>query len=683
MRKFYSKVVDNPAKLLVFFIVLAIAGAVLRGYTGVNYDMKAYLPEDSNSTVSLDIMGEEFDGGIPNARVMVKDLSLAEALEYKDKLKCCEGVTDVMWLDDAVNVYQPLEFADSEVVETYYKDSAALYTVTIDEEKRMEAVDAIRSVIGEENAMTGEAVSTALATASTVSEIQVITILAIVIVLLVLVFTTSSWAEPLIVLFGLGIAIMINLGSNLIFGEISFVTNAAGPVLQLAVSLDYSIFLIHRYEECLLDCPDRKEAMVEALCRSTPSILSSGLTTVIGFMALLFMRFGIGPDLGLALAKGVAVSLIIVFVFMPVLILKTYPIILKTRHKRLLPEFKTLGKVVYRIMIPLVCVFAVMMVPARLASDQNSYYYGSSHIFGKNTQLGKDTEAIEEVFGKSDTYVVLVPNGNSAAERQLSDALKEIPEVTGIISYVDTVGAEIPKEYLDEDTLSQLVSDHYSRMVLSVDTDREGEKTFDLVERIRETIDRYYPGRGYLAGDGVSSFDLMDTITADTAKVNIIAIGAVFVVLMLSMKSLVLPVILVLSIETAIWINMAIPYFCDSIIFYIAYLIISSIQLGATVDYAILLTSRYLELRQTMKKKEAVLTVIPTVTTSLLTSGTALAAVGFLLNRFSSHGILSQLGLFLGRGTLLSLIIVFFVLPGLLYLCDGLIRKTTMNSNFL
>ena len=462
MRRFYTGVVNNPKKILVLFIALAIAGAILQSFVGVNYDMKDYLPEDSNSTVSLDLMNEEFDGGIPNARVMVKDISLAEALEYKEKLKDCAGVTDVMWLDDGVNIYQPLEMADIDVVETYYKENTALFTVTIDEARRIEAVDAIREVIGDENAMSGDAVSTALATTSTVNEIRMITALAILIVTLVLIFTTTSWVEPFIVLAGLGVAIMINLGSNLIFGEISFVTNAAGPVLQLAVSLDYSIFLLHRYEECLLKCPDRKEAMIDALCKSTPSILSSGLTTVIGFLALLFMRFGIGPDLGIALAKGVAISLITVFVFMPALILKTYPLILKTHHKRLLPEFWVLGKFVWRIMIPLACIFAVVMIPAYLASNANSYYYGSSHIFGMDTQLGQDAAAIEDVFGKSDNYVVLVPNGNPTAERELSDTLKDIPEVTSVISYANTVGEEIPREYLDEEILSQLVSENYS-----------------------------------------------------------------------------------------------------------------------------------------------------------------------------------------------------------------------------
>lgn len=494
--------------------------------------------------------------------------------------------------------------------------------------------------------------------------------------------TTTSWLEPLVVLLGLGVAIMINNGSNLIFGEISFVTNAAGAILQLAVSLDYSVFLLHRYEECLRQNPDRRGAMVDALCKSTSSIASSGLTTVIGFLALVFMRFGIGPDLGLALAKGVAISLITVFIFMPVLILSVYPLIQKTRHKKLMPEFKQFGRVVRRMMIPMALVFIIVAVPSYMASNSNAYYYGSSKIYGADTQYGQDTAAIEKTFEKNGTYVLMVPNGDAKAEQDLSDALHDIPEITSILSYVDTVGAEIPKEYLDADTLSQLVSDNYNRFVLSVEADYEGEATFDLVKRIRQTADAYYPGTYYLAGEGVSTYDLMDTITADTVKVNLIAIGAVFVILLLTMKSITLPVILVFAIEAAIWINIGIPYFADSTVQYIAYLIISSIQLGATVDYAILFTDRYPEHRQTMPKKQAIAETVSAVTTSILTSGTVLSVVGFLLSYLSSHGILSQLGLFLGRGTLISMTSVFFVLPGLLYLFDGLIQKTTRKRHF-
>lgn len=682
MRKFYSWVVRNPKKILVFFFLFAFTGAILKNLVVVNYEMADYLPEDTHSTVSLNLMNEEFDGGIPNARVMIRDVSIAEALEYKEKLKNCEGVTDVIWLDDAVSVYQPLEMADADTVETYYKDNNALFTVTVDEDNLVDTVDRIREIIGNENAMSGDAVSTAKATTGTVNEIMKITIFAVLAVLIILIFTTTSWAEPFVVLLGLGVAIMINSGTNLMFGEISFVTNAAGAILQLAVSLDYSVFLLHRYEECLQQNPDRRDTMVDALCKSTSSIASSGLTTVIGFLALIFMRFGIGSDLGLALAKGVAISLITVFVFMPSLILSVYPFIQKTHHKKLLPSFKGFGKVVSHIMIPMVFAFIIIAIPSYLASNSNSYYYGSSNIYGEDTKVGQDAAAIENTFGKNDTYVLLLPNGDVEAEQGLSDALHEVPEIKSILSYVDTVGAEIPKEYLDEDTLSQLVSDHYNRMVLTVEVDYEGEETFDLVKQIRDIAEEYYPGTYYLAGEGVSTYDLMDTITQDTIKVNFIAIGAVFLVLFLTMKSISLPFILVFAIEAAIWINIGIPYFTNSVVMYIAYLIISSIQLGATVDYAILFTDRYMENRATMPKRQAIVETISSVTTSILTSGSVLALVGFLLSFLSSHGILSQLGLFVGRGALLSMTSVFFVLPGLLYMFDGFIQKTTMKLHF-
>ncbi|MGN1082768.1 MAG: RND family transporter, partial [Candidatus Avispirillum sp.] len=648
-------VVNNQKKILVFFAVLALCGAVLQNLVEVNYDMTDYLPEDTDSTVSLNVMDEEFEGGIPNARVAVRNVSVAEALEYKEKLENCEGVTGVLWLDDSVNIYAPLEFADTDTVETYYKDNTALFTVTVDESDAVATVDRIREIIGEDNAMTGDAVSKAVATTGTVDEIRVITVFAVLFVLVVLFVTTTSWTEPLVIMLGLGVAIMINNGSNLIFGEISFVTNAAGSILQLAVSLDYSVFLLHRYEECLRQNPDRKGAMVDALAKSTSSIASSGLTTVIGFLALMFMRFGIGPDLGMALAKGVAISLVTVFIFMPVLIISVYPLISKTRHRKLMPEFKGFGKLVRRIMIPMVLVFIIVAVPSFMASNSNSYYYGSSKIYGADTQYGQDTAAIESTFGKSDTYVLMVPSGDIGAEQALSEKLHGIPQVTDIISYVDTVGAEIPKEYLDEDTLSQLVSENYTRFVLSVETDYEGEETFDLVETVRGAADEYYKDSYYLAGKGVSTYDLMDTITADTLKVNLIAIGAVFVILLLTMKSLSLPIILVFAIEAAIWINTGVPYFTGSYVQYIAYLIISSIQLGATVDYAILFTDRYLEHRQTMTKRQAIEKTVSAVTVSILTSGTVLSVVGFLLSYLSTHGILSQLGLFLGRGTLLSM----------------------------
>ena len=675
MKKIYNRIVNHPKLILGTFSVLFVICLILRQFIAVNYDMNDYLPPSSASTVALDVMEQEYDGGIPNARIMLEQVSIPEVLTYKAKIQSVDGVTDVTWLDDVVDITEPIETMDKDEAETYYKDENALLSVTIEEEKRIQAVADIREIIGEENSMMGSAVSTAVATTSTVSEVRKMVIIAIILLLIILILTTTSWAEPFIVLIGLGIAVVINAGSNLIFGEISFVTNAAGNILQLAVSLDYSVFLIHRFEECRKEEADVKNAMVNALCMSTSSILSSGLTTVIGFLALCLMRFKIGPDLGLALAKGIVISLITVFVFMPVFILYTYKWIDKSAHRSFMPSFKKFGTVVFHIMLPLVCVFVVIIAPCYLASNSNNFYYGSSHIFGIETKLGKDIQNIDSIFGKNDTYVLLVPKESTATQKELSDELKELPQVTGILSYVDTVGAEIPESYLDSDTLSQLNSDNYTRMVISVEADYEGEETFDLVKKIRDIAEKYYEGSWYLAGEGVSTYDLMNTVTSDMTKVNLLAIGAVFLVLLFTSKSIILPVILVLAIETAIWLNLSIPYFADKTIFYIAYLIISSIQLGATVDYAILFSDRYKEERETNDKKQAIIQTISSVTVSILTSGGVLTIVGFLLGKISTHGLLSQLGYFLGKGTLCSLAIVFFVLPGLLYVFDKLIIK--------
>ena len=260
------------------------------------------------------------------------------------------------------------------------------------------------------------------------------------------------------------------MGSNIIFSEISFVSNVADAILQLAVSLDYTVFLLHKFEECRKEFVSPRDAMVDALCKSTDSIPSSGLTTVISFVALCLMRFRICPDLGLVLAKDIAISLICVLVFTPNFILMVYKLIDKTYHRKFVPSFERFGKFVSKVMIPCACIFAILIVPTYLASNLNSYYYGSFHIFNEKTKLRKDAKLIENVFGKSDTYVLLVPNGDNMTQKELSETLKTIPEVKNIVSYVDTVGSEIPEQYLDSDTLSLLRSDNYSRIVISLDT---------------------------------------------------------------------------------------------------------------------------------------------------------------------------------------------------------------------
>ena len=679
MNKFYTAVLKHRKAVIALFAVAFVVCVICSQLISVNYEIADYLPAETASTISLELLNKEFGGGVPNARVMVTNVTIPEALEYKQKLKQIDGVQGVTWLDDAVDVTAPLATLDPDTVQTHYKDSCAVFSVTIDTAKQLTAVEEIRALIGESNAMTGSAASTADATATTVTEVMRVTVIAVIFVLVVLILTTTSWVEPLLVLAGLGIAIMLNKGSNLIFGEISFVTNAAGSVLLLAVSLDYSVFLLHRFEECRRTNPDVESAMVEALCKSTSSILSSGLTTVIGFAALLLMQFRLGVDLGMALAKGVAICLLTVFLLTPSLTLVTYRLIDKTRHRSFMPSFKGLGKLVRKVAIPMVCLFAIVVAPAYLASNANGYLYGSSAMFNEETRYGRDTAAIEEVFGQSDTFVLMIPKGDTATQTALSDELHTLPQITSIISYVDMAGAEIPNAYLDADTLAQLEGEHYARMVLTTNLPEESAETFTLVENIRAIAEKYYPGDHYLAGKGPTNYDMKVSITSDMTVVNLVAVGAVFLILLLTMRALVQPILLVLSIETAIWLNMAIPYFADQPIYYLAYLIISSVQLGATVDYAILLANRYKENREALEKKEAVIQTISDVFVSIMTSGSAMIVVGLLLGYMSTNQLLAQLGIFIGRGGVFSLVIVLFALPGMLYLFDRfVVRKKTV-----
>ncbi len=678
METVFKGIVHYKKTILVIFAVSLVLSVLATPLVKVNYDLMDYLPQESPSTVALDEMEAEYDGGIVNARVMIEDVTLPEALEIKDILSSIEGVEEVAWLDDVEDPKVPLEFMDEDTYSDYYQDGYALMNLVLEEGKEIDAIHAIKEQIGEDVKMDGAAVDTATATETTEKEVSKIILMIIPICFIVLFLTTDSWFEPVLFMATIGIAILLNKGTNLLLGEISFVTNAAGAILQLAVSMDYAIFLLHRFGEARRAGDEVEIAMVHALRKSVSAIGASGLTTVIGFAALLLMRFKIGPDMGIVMAKAIVLSLLSVVLLLPVLTMYCYKLIDKFHHKSLIPSFSKLGKLVERIHMPAIILFCILVIPAFMAQSHNNFYYGTSHIFdNESTRIYQDKQAIEEVFGQANRMVLLVPKGDSAKERALNEAIKAIPQVDSLLSYADSVGEEIPVQFLDPEVREKLVSEDYTRFVMTVDTAFEGKEAFQLVEKVHDLAQTYYPDAYYYIGETVSTYDLKNVVTADMMKVNLVAIGAIFIILMFTFKSITLPVLLVLVIETSIWLNLAVPYFRGQTVFYIAYLIISSIQLGATVDYAILLTGRYLEERETKDKKASIQETIRTVTLSILTSASILFMGSYLLGVVSTHGVLSQLGHLISRGALISTILVLFVLPGLLYLLDGVIQKTS------
>ena len=682
----YTKFILKHRKMIIIvFLILTVICAGLSTLVGVNYNFADYLPKDAPSTNALNVMEEEYSQPIPNMRVVIYDVSIPDALEYKEKIEKAEGVKEVTWLDDSIDIYEPLELADQDTVETWYKNSDALFSVTVssDEKEKKAAVDAIREIIGDDNAMSGTAVTDVLSPVHTSQEIQKIMLIALPIVFIILLLTTTSWFEPVLFMLTIGVAIMLNRGTNLIFGEISFVTNAAGSVLQLAVSMDYSIFLLHRFAENRQEGGNVQDAMMKAVKQSMGSVLSSGLTTVTGFAALILMRFRIGPDMGYVMAKAIVFSLICVLCFLPALAISTYKLIDKTRHRAFWPDFHKFAKAVLKVRIPALILAVLLLIPCYIAQGKNDFLYGSSRVYSTNeTQMGRDLLAIEDEYGPSNPLVILVPKGDISKEQQLNDALKADPDVTSVISYVNTVGASIPEDFVPEESLSQLYSEHYSRFVVSLDTEEVEDGWADKVDELHTICEKYYGDEAMIAGDLASTEDLKDTITVDNTRVNILAILFVFVILVLNFKSISIPVILTLVIELSIWINLSVPYLQSTTLHYIGYLIISSVQLGATIDYAILLTGRYMDERKTKKRKDAAIESIRVCVLSLFTSAIILTIAGSVLGAISTNLVLSQLGMLVGRGAVISFILVLFVLPALLMIFDRLIEKTTAKTSF-
>lgn len=680
MNRFTQGLIKYKKIILIIFFIVAILSALMATTVSVNYNMMDYLPKDAPSTIAIRIIEEEFVGDMPGARVMINDVSIMDALEYKEKLANTPGVTSVSWLDDIVGLDTlqsvPLDFLDETIVESYYKENTALITVSIESGKEQNTVTKIYELIGEDNAASGESIALAETQNMSVSEVVNAMLILIPIVILVLIISTSSWVEPLLFLLTIGIAIVINMGTNIIFGEISYISNTVSPILQLAVSLDYAIFLLHSFNNHRQN-EEADKAMVLAIKESVPTVAASAATTVIGFAALMFMRFGIGSDLGINLLKGVLLSFISVMVFMPALTLLLYKAIDKTRHRKLMPDFKNSGKLIMKVRIPFFILALIIVIPTFLAQSKTEFMYGMGSMMA-STRVGKDTEAIEEKFGRENPLLLLIPKENAGKEEMLCEELSNLPHVTNIVSYVTYVGAEIPQEFVPKEAYSQFYSDNYSRIILYTDTGEEDTEAFDTIESIINITNKYYDSH-YLAGSSATLYDMKNIVSSDTRRVNIAAIIGIFLVLLVTFRSISLPFLLVFCIETAIWINLSVPYFADTHINFIGYLIISTVQLGATVDYAILFTNSYLNKRKTLGSKDSIRETISTNLVAIFTSAIILASAGFTLALTSNNPIISELGLLLGRGTILSLAMVALVLPALLVLFDKLIKKTTIN----
>ncbi|MBQ9708326.1 MAG: MMPL family transporter [Firmicutes bacterium] len=672
MQSLFRKLIRHRKLVLGIYLVLVFACAFLSTKVEINSDLTDYLPQDSDSTIALAEMESQFTENIPNARMMVSGITMEEAARLQGDIKNVDGVLSVSGIADKNLLGLSYAFIGESAVEDCYRDGHALYTLALDTEKRLDLLDDLSSLTDKEVNFSGSFVTGKTSQKTSGPEIFKTVGIVILFAIVLFMLTMDSWVTPFVLIGTLLTAVVLNAGSNIIFGTISSVTNTAASVLQMGVSVDYFIIILHRYREYRDRGETSEESMVQALSKSGLSVLSSSLTTIIGFAALVFMRYRIGMDMGIVLSKGVIISLICAFTMLPCLILSLEGIMTKTQHKPLISTAYTLSKVSMRLRYPVMILFLALIIPVLMLQSQNNYYYGSSHFYSDDHPVMQEKAEIDSVFGQKNTLVLLVPKGNTSSESQLAAELEQIPEMISVTSYTGTFGLNIPSQVLPEEFSSQLISRDYSRMVLVLDADDESEETFALLEEIKGLAQSHYDEKVHLVGGSASTADLKRVISKDSRKVNMIAVFAILMVLILSMRSFKLPVLLTLCIEGAIWISFAVSTVKGDWLFYIGYLIVSSILLGATVDYAILVTNRFLEFKERMETDSAIRESIAHSAVSVLTSGLILITAGVLLGIICSDQLMAQLGTLLARGTLTAILVVLFALPGLLKITSGM-----------
>ena len=647
-------------------------------FVNVNYDLTEYLPDTARSHIGLDQMESAF--GYPGtARVMLKDVSLYEAKQYKDRLEAVDGVDQILWCDSTVNIYAGEDFIDMESIEDYYKDGCAVMDVTFDEgdtsAKTAQAIEQMQAITGEKGYYVGMAVQTKSLTENVESEMSLILTVAVIMIFAVLCITTNAWSEPFLFLLVMGVAILLNRGTNIFIGTVSFLTNNVAMVLQLATSMDYSIFLLDAFSREREGGLSEEEAMVRAVDDAINSIFASSLTTVVGFLALVSMKFTIGFDMGLVLAKGIVFSLLTVVFFMPAMILKFASMNERTRHRRFLPDFQGLSRRIYKARYASLALMLLLVPPAYVAQGMNTYLYGNSAVgASEGTKVYADDQVIVNTFGRSNMLLALYPNTSSVREREMTEAIEALPYVKSVTSLAGTLPEGIPEEFLPQSLTGELHTQDWCRMLIYIRTKSESSQAFACTQELEEILTGYYPENSYLVGETPSTRDIRDTITEDNTRVNMLSLLGVFLVVMASFRSLVVPVLVIIPIEAAIFLNMAVPYLAGDTMVYMGYIIVSSIQLGATVDYAILLANNYAACRKKISdKREACIQALSLSCTSIFTSGTIIVLAGYIIHFISSTAAIGDLGHLIGRGGLYSMVLVLTVLPALLVLFDRIV----------
>lgn len=667
--------------LIATFLLLPSFSGMIK--TKINYDILTYLPKKLESVKGQEILNDVFENS-STSFLVIENMEEKDVAKIKDKISGIEGVEKIIWVDDFVDTAIPKEALPEELKDTFYRENSTLLMIQFGNESSsditQDAITEIRGVLNKQCFLSGMAAVLKDTVELADKQTPIYVGLAIALAVLVLSLTLESTIVPFIILISIGYAIMYNFGTNIIFGEISYITKSLAAVLQLGVTMDYSIFLLHRFEEESRKIDDKNQAMANAIEKTAASIMGSSLTTIAGFLAIAFMELTIGKDIGLVMAKGVFLGVVSVLTVLPALMLVFDKAIHRFSHKTLLPEFNGLSKLVTKHYKLFIILALLIFLPAFYGERNNEVYYNLDESLPRDMDSIVGFSKLKNEYNMMTTHMILVPSDMPGYKiKSMVDDIEKLEGIEKVISYDKFVGPGIPENFIPKEVKDKFEQGGYKLILVNSSFKAATDEENAQVDAIYD-ITKKYDSRTMVTGEGVLTKDLVSIADEDFKRVNVISILAVFCIILLVFTSVSIPLLLVLVIELAIFINMAVPYYMNNSIPFISSIVIGSIQLGATVDYAILLTTRFREeIRNGHNKFEAMEISVRESSKSIFTSGLTFfgSTVGVAI--ISDMEIVKSLSGMIARGALISTGVILFILPGVLLASEGFIRKTSKN----
>nr|WP_294485699.1 MMPL family transporter [uncultured Anaerosporobacter sp.] len=680
----FGKFITKHKKLIVILSVLLLIPAVY-GYinTRINYDILSYLPEDIETMVGQQILVDDFKTGA-FSMVVLEGMEEKDVAALKTKIEKVESVSNVIWYDSLLDISVPMTMLPDKIKDAFNTENTTMMAVTFEQstsaDETMDAIKEIRKITDKQVFVSGMSAIITDTKELSEKETPIYVLIAVILSMIVLGLTMNSFLVPILFMLSIGVAIIYNLGTNIMFGEISYITKALSAVLQLGVTMDYSIFLLHSYEENKVRYPGENDrAMAHAISNTISSVVGSSVTTVAGFLALCFMSFTLGKDLGLVMAKGVVMGVITCVTLLPALILLCEKAIEKTTHRDIIPSLDGVSRFVTKHYITFAVVFLILLVPAVYGNNHTKVYYDLTASLPDSLDSVKANKKLQDEYNMNTTHMLLIKNDVSSKDyRDMMNQIRNLDGVQWVIGLDSVVGPAVPISMLPESLISTVRTDLYQLELISSSYKVASDEVNEQIDEINNIV-KSYSEDSLVVGEAPLTKDLIDITDIDFKNVNMVSIGVIFLIILVLFRSISLPIILVAVIEFAIFVNMGIPYYTGTTLPFIASVVIGTIQLGATVDYAILMTTRYKKERNNGNSKQESITIAHQASIkSIIVSALSFFAATFGVGLYSNIDMISALCSLMSRGALISMVVVIFVLPAMFMIFDKSICKTSM-----